>query len=1001
MDLKDTVHLPKTAFPMRASLAENEPKQLAAWEAQSLYRAILEKNAAGTRYVMHDGPPYANGDIHLGHVLNKVLKDLVVKYQSMAGKLADFVPGWDCHGLPIELMVDKQLGNKKREMTAGAFRKACRAYAEQQVERQRAGFKRLGIFARWDEPYLTMSYAYEAQTVRELARIARRGALYRRKRPVHWCPKDSTALAEAEVEYEDKTSPSIYVGFEITDFGNLLTALPSLAGKRVQLAIWTTTPWTIPANLAITAGPEIVYVAYQLADRVVIVARDLLASFLAECAPGELTDAAAVAASSELVAEAHAAARTPALKDHTRVLGHVTGEDLKGIVYRHPLIARTSPVLLGEHATTEVGTGMVHTAPGHGEDDYRIGLANGLPIFAPVDGWGKYTAEVASEGPVAALVGVKVFDANPKIVELLAQAGALLNHTGTSAEIRHSYPHCWRCKQPVIFRATDQWWVGLDFELELRPGVKTSIRKAALEAIDALAEAGGFVPAWGKERIRGMVANRPDWCISRQRQWGVPIPVGYCSGCREPHVSADTMDHVASLFDTEGADAWFDRPMSELFPAGTACAKCGGTAFDKETDILDVWFDSGSSFAAVLQSGHWKNLRSPADLYLEGSDQHRGWFNSSLTIGIAGHGAPPYKGVLTHGFLVDGEGRKMSKSQGNVLAPDQLIKKYGAEVLRLWVAASDYRDDVRVSQNIFEMLSEGYRKIRNTLRYCLSQLSDFNPATDAQPEGRLPELDRWALSRFERYAEEVLSSYEKFEFHRVYHATVDLCAIDLSALYFDALKDRTYCSGANWPGRRAAQTVLHRIADQLCRLLAPMASFTAEEAWQQLPAISPDGKPREASVFLAGFPLRQPHLVNESLEKEFEVLKKLRDVVNGALEQRRAAKELGKATEADVVLTLSHELAAGTEGAVAKKYLALAGTSLADLFLCATVTLAEGGAGPTGVAAVVTRSPHPPCERCFRALAEVHKRESFEGAPALCSRCHDAVAELLRSKDEQ
>ena len=1000
MELKDTVHLPKTAFPMRAALAEREPVQLAAWEAQGLYAAILAKNANGPRYVMHDGPPYANGDIHLGHVLNKVLKDLVVKYQAMAGKLADYVPGWDCHGLPIELMVDKQLGPKKRELTAGQFRKACRAYAEQQVERQRAGFKRLGVFGRWDDPYLTMDYAYEAQTVRELAQIARRGGLYRRKRPVHWCPKDATALAEAEVEYEEKTSPSIYVGFEVADDRAIARALPSLAGRKLSLAIWTTTPWTIPANLAITAGPEIVYVAYDLGEKIVIVAKELLAPFLAACFPGELLqkDAAVSAAgASGLVAEAHAAARTPALKDHRRVLGHLLGKELEGTLYRHPLIhGRVGPVLLGEHATTEAGTGLVHTAPGHGEDDFRIGLAHGLDIFAPVDAYGRYTAEVGIEG----LQGVKVFDANPVVAELLHKAGALLNSTGAAFEIRHSYPHCWRCKQPVIFRATDQWWVGLDVEQELRPGVRTTIRKAALEAIDQLAAAGGFVPAWGKERIRGMVENRPDWCISRQRSWGVPIPVAYCKGCNEPHVSADTMEHVAALFETEGADAWFDRPIEALLPAGVTCQRCGGATFEKETDILDVWFDSGSSFAAVLQSGRWKNLAGPADLYLEGSDQHRGWFNSSLTIGIAAHGAAPYKGVLTHGFLVDGEGRKMSKSQGNAMAPDALIKKYGAEVLRLWVAASDYRDDVRVSNSIFDMLSEGYRKIRNTLRYCLSQLGDFDPAKDAQPVEKLLPLDRWALSRLERYAGDVLSAYQKFEFHRVYHATVDLCAIDLSAFYFDALKDRTYCSGREWPERRAAQTVLHRIADVLCRLLAPMASFTSEEAWQQLPPVDPDGKPRAASVFLAGFPAAAPELVDESLEEEFRILRLFRETVNGRLEEKRVLKELGKATEAEVVLLLSKEAAAGPEGEVARKY----APWLADLFLVARLQIETvhnlGGTAGSGKPfdAAIARSPHPSCERCWRALADVQTRGEVVGAPGLCARCARALESVAGLK---
>ena len=851
MEIKDTVNLPKTAFPMRAQLAEREPQQIQAWQEAKTYEALLEKNARSEKYVFHDGPPYANGSIHSGHFLNKILKDIVVKFQAMSGKLADFVPGWDCHGLPIELQVDKQLGAKKRELSPGEFRRACRKYAEGQVDVQRREFQRLGVFARWDKPYLTMNFAYEAQIVRELAELSRRGVLYRRKRPVHWCARDATALAEAEVEYADKISPSIYVAFEAVDAAALVKAAPALLGRKLLLAAWTTTPWTIPANFAIAANPEIEYVAYDLPGRgATVVAKDLLEPFLRAVAPEELV--------------LPDAAGRGLLRHHARVLAQFAGRDLDGVTYRHPLLGdRTGWVLMGAHATTEAGTGLVHTAPGHGEDDFLMGVKYGLPIFAPVDGQGRFTAEVG----IAGLEGVKVFDANERIVELLAGAGALLNSTGKAFPVHHSYPHCWRCKQPVIFRATDQWWIGLDLPIEL--GQKTTMRKAALEAIDAIGAAGGFVPAWGKERIRGMVENRPDWCISRQRNWGVPIPVAYCAKCREPFVSAAAMDHVADLFEQEGADAWFDRPLTELLPHGSSCAKCGGTAFEKETDILDVWFDSGSSFAAVLASGRWAGLRVPADLYLEGSDQHRGWFNSSLMIGIGAHGMAPYKTLLTHGFVVDGQGRKMSKSLGNDVDPQGMIKKYGAEVIRLWVAASDYRDDVRLSNHILDSLAEGYRKIRNTLRYCLSQLSDFNPATDAVPDSALRPSDRWALSRLERYRQQIMKAYETFEFHRVYHSTVEFCATDLSAFYFDGLKDRTYCSGPNWPERRAAQTVLLKVAETLCRLLAPIASFTAEEAWQHLPVTQP---PRPASVFLAGLPAAHPERIDESLDEEFRHL---------------------------------------------------------------------------------------------------------------------------------
>ena len=951
MDFKDTVHLPKTSFPMRASLGDNEPKQVAAWQDEKLYEKLLAQNAQAPKFVFHDGPPYANGSIHQGHFLNKILKDLVVKFHLMSGHLTDFVPGWDCHGLPIERQVDKLLGAKKREMTAGQIRRACRKYAEEQIEVQRREFMRLGVFARWFDPYLTMAFKYEGQIVRQLAQFARIGALYRRKRPVHWCFNDVTALAEAEVEYADKQSPSIYVRFPLVDHDGW------------GLAIWTTTPWTIPANLAITANPELQYVAYALPKQgVTIVARDRLHSFLRECAPEELNEPDAVSGD-DLVAEARKSGRT--LKHPARIVKTLQGSELAGWKYRHPLLDRESPVVLGAHATAETGTGLVHTAPGHGEDDFHMGIQYGLPIFAPVDGQGRFTSEVGIEG----LAGLKVFEANPKIVELLAGASALLNPTGKAFEIRHSYPHCWRCKNPVIFRATDQWWIGLDKELELSGRGRTTIRKAVLSAVDEIGSRHGFIPAWGKERIRGMVENRPDWCVSRQRAWGVPIPVAYCVNDREPIVSAEAMEHVAAIFDKEGADAWFDKDLRELLPRGLSCAKCGGTQFEKETDILDVWFDSGSSFAAVLQSGTWPTLSFPADLYLEGSDQHRGWFNSSLTISVGTNGQAPYKALLTHGFVVDGQGRKMSKSLGNAVDPQGMIKKYGAEVVRLWVAASDYRDDVRLSNHILESLSEGYRKIRNTLRYCLSQLSDFDPAQDASAD--LLPIDRWALSRFERYRAQVIKAYQAYEFHRIYHATVDLCATDLSAFYFDVLKDRTYCSGKRWPARRAAQTVLHRIVRDLCRLLAPMMSFTAEEAWRHLP-----GKPAE-SVFLAGFPAPEEALISDSLEEEFAHLKSLREVVNLALEQKRVAKEIGKASEAEIILTVPPGLARE----VAQRY----ESELADLFLCASVTLRAGDAP----AAEVRKSSHPPCVRCWRALPEV-----AASADKLCVRCQRAVNEV-------
>ncbi|HYZ89792.1 MAG TPA: isoleucine--tRNA ligase [Myxococcales bacterium] len=958
MDLKDTVNLPKTGFPMRAQLAEREPAQVKAWLENKIYEHVLRKNAGQEKFVMHDGPPYANGSLHLGHFLNKVLKDVVVKRAAMSGKLADFVPGWDCHGLPIEQQVDKQLGPKKRQMSASDFRRACRRFADEQVEIQRREFQRLGVMARWDDPYLTMQYAYEAHIVRQLAAIARKGAMYRRKRPVHWCIVDVTALAEAEVEYAERTSPSIYVAFRVLDGTKLYKLAPSLKGHPLALAIWTTTPWTIPANLAIAANPEIEYVAYDLGKQAVIVAKDLLAQFLAAVAPDQVQQGGGNPET--VLGAAENAARVPRLRDARKVLAHFSGEDLAGVTYHHPLVERTGSVVLGAHPTTEAGTGLVHTAPGHGEDDFQMGIQYGLPIWAPVDERGRFTEEAG-----IGLGGKKVFDANPEIIEKLREAGALLNAGGRAFEIRHSYPHCWRCKNPVIFRATDQWWIGLDVDIG-----GTTIRKAALAEIDRIAASGGWIPAWGKDRIRGMVENRPDWCISRQRSWGVPIPVAYCAQDREPLVSAEAMEHVARVFEQHGADAWFDKPLTELLPAQSRCPKCKGTQFEKETDILDVWFDSGSSWAAVLASGRWPELRFPADLYLEGSDQHRGWFNSSLTIAVATRGESPYRACLTHGFVVAEDGRKMSKSLGNYVDPQQTLKKYGAEIVRLWVAASDYRDDVRLSPKILETLSEGYRKIRNTLRYCLSQLYDFDPARDSVPLDRVEPIDRWALSRLERYRAAVTRAYDQYEFHRVYHATVDLSATDLSAFYFDVLKDRTYCSAANSPLRRAAQTVLYRACRDLCRLLAPIASFTTEEVWQHLPG------EKEVSVFLAGLPDAEPQLTDDALEEEFRHLLSFRRVVNEALEAKRTAKEIGKATEADVTLRIPREPAVLRE--VAEKYEA----SLADLFLAATVRIESGDT----LSAEVKRSACPACERCWRALPDV------SGSPALCDRCKRAVA---------
>ncbi len=916
MDYKATVHLPRTDFPMKANLAEREPAQIARWAADDVYGALMAKGAAKPRFVLHDGPPYANGHLHQGHFLNKILKDIVVKYRNMAGQLCDFVPGWDCHGLPIELQVDKALGSKKREMSAAEFRRACRAYAAEQVDVQREEFRRLGALARWSDPYLTMAYGYEAQTVRELAAFVRAGAMYRRKRPVHWCPRDATALAEAEVEYESHKSPSIYVAFKVVEGGAALAA--KAGGRDAYVAIWTTTPWTIPANLAVAVNPDVTYALVPLDEkRAVVIAKDLLPKFFENCA------------------------RTP-----TAALAEIPGAALAGIKYLHPLYDRVSPVLPAGHVTTTDGTGLVHTAPGHGEDDYWLGLQNGLDIFAPLDNRGRFTDEVPD------LVGKSTDEANKLVPERLNEVGALLNPIGQTIE--HQYPHCWRCHHPVLFRATDQWFLSLE---------KNDLRARALAAIDDVR----WIPKWGRERIRGMMETRPDWCISRQRQWGVPIPVLYCDGCNEPIISADAMEHVASMFEMGGADVWYERTAAELLAPGTSCAKCNGDAFRKEKDILDVWFDSGVSSACVLAKRD--NLGLPADLYLEGSDQHRGWFNSSLLAGLGARGAAPYKAVLTHGFVVDGSGKKMSKSLGNYVAPELMIKKYGAEVVRLWVASSDYRDDIRLSPTILDMLAEGYRKIRNTLRYCLSNLDGFDPAQGVASAELLP-LDRWVVGRLARFERTVQAAYETYEFHTLYHATIDFCATDLSATYFDILKDRLYCDAVRSRARRSAQTVLFAIADRLCRWLAPVMSFTTEEAFAYLP-----GK-HAASVFLEGLPEPLPpgDTTDAQLDIRFAKLFEDRARVNKALEDHRnAQRELSE--EQRIGNNLDARVVMAPNGTTPEE--------MAELLLVSQVEFQAGAE----VKIELARGAR--CVRCRRF------REGEVGAqpghPELCKRCGEAI----------
>jgi isoleucyl-tRNA synthetase len=946
VDYKDTIHLPKTGFPMKANLPNREPEILREWEAQKTFEKMVAQNAArpgAKRFVLHDGPPYANGDIHIGHALNKILKDLIVKYRAMKGDVADYIPGWDCHGLPIELKVDKELGSKKREMDKAAVIEACRAYASKWIDRQRTGFKRLGVFGRWETPYITMAKGYEADTVRALARAAEKGFLFRGKKPVYWCTTDRTALAEAEVEYEDHTSPSIYVAFDVKG------AFPDakLAGKKVRLVIWTTTPWTLPANLAVSAHPEFTYVAYDLKGQVVVVAKDLLARFLADVAPDELKASDVPAAHSPAAHEAATGGGGTVVAAHLvhpeRVLAYLDGKALEGVKYVHPFMPRECPVILGEHVTLEAGTGLVHTAPGHGQEDYEVGLRYKLEVLNPVDGAGRFTAEAGK------YAGQEIFAANRKIVDDLHASGHLLSDP--EAKLRHSYPHCWRCHHPVVFRATDQWFLALD---------RAGLRQTALAEIDRVR----WIPQWGRERIYNMIENRPDWCLSRQRTWGVPIPVFYCEGCDEPLVSPPLMEKVAGIFEQDGIEAWYRRPVSE-FTAGHSCAKCGKTEFRREQDILDVWWDSGVSWLAVAER---EQLGVPVDLYLEGSDQHRGWFHSSLLTAVAIRGGAPYDGVLTHGFVLDGQGKAMSKSLGNTVAPDEIIKKYGADVLRLWVAAADYRDDIRIGDEIMAGLAEGYRKIRNTVRWALGAVDGFDPGKDLLPEADLLPLDRWALGRLVAWEEKVKKAYEDYEFHVAYHATMQFCAVELSALYFDVVKDRLYTGRTDGP-RRSAQTVLYYVAQDLVRLLAPILSFTASEAWGYLP-----GEKAE-SVFLAGFPVRTRPADADALEARYGRLSDVRAVVQGKLEEARRAKLIGSGLEAMVTVSAEGDQL---------KLLREAQAELTTFFIVSKVVLAEGPLG-----AVVARAPGVKCERCWIFQEDVGRDPKH---PTICGKCADALA---------
>ncbi|HEV2274851.1 MAG TPA: isoleucine--tRNA ligase [Acidobacteriaceae bacterium] len=932
-ELKATLTLPQTDFPMKANLPQNEPRRLAAWEQEDLYGQIRAARKGAPVYLLHDGPPYANGPLHLGHALNKCLKDFVVKSKTMGGFDSPYVPGWDCHGLPIEIKVDEQLGRKKLEMAPIAVRRACRAYAQKYLDLQRTQFQRLGVLGRFSQPYSTMTPEYESKIIETLFQFLERGFVYKGLKPVYWCIHDRTALAEAEVEYEMHTSPSVYVRYRLTSAPQAID--PRLAGKQVFTIIWTTTPWTLPASLAVAFHPALEYVALEHGGAVYIVAAALAEATREAC---NLEGAVEIA-------------RFP-------------GSRMERVTFAHPFLERSVLGVLADYVTLDQGTGAVHTAPAHGADDFYTGSRYGLSQVCNVDNAGRMHGLPEYEG-------LTVFQANKPIVELLAERGALMGRQ----EIHHSYPHCWRCHRPVIFRATEQWFIGMETAVTDRDGSETSFRQRALEEIRRVR----WDPKWGEERITNMVASRPDWCISRQRIWGVPIAVFLCRNCHKPLIDPAINRRIIDLFAAEGADAWYVRGNNEILPAGVRCGSCGAggdfpDAFEKEMDILDVWFESGASQAAVL--GVEEDLPWPADLYLEGGDQHRGWFQSSLLCAVGVRGAAPYRMAVTCGWTLDEQGRAMSKSLGNGVDPVDIAERMGAEIVRLWVASVDFREDMAASENLMQRVAENYRKLRNTFRFLLGNLNNFVPESDAVAWDQMPPLDQYMLVRTRQLTEKILRWYEQFEFHRVYHALNEFASAELSAFYSDVVKDRMYTFAPQSIARRSAQTVLWKIAEALVRLAAPLISFTADEVWRYLPT---DGN-RGSSVHLELFPSPAeiaPEAAPAMLD-DWDRLLMVRDEALKSLEEARQAKRIGKALEAkmrleapDALLALLHRY----HGA------------LKEILNVSQVELAPGDE----LSAVTMPADGVKCERCWNYSTHVGEDLRW---PMVCDRCAAALEQI-------
>lgn len=908
------VNLPKTDFPMRGNLPENEPKRIEAWDQNAIYTKMIKRNSGKKNFVMPDGPPYANGSIHIGHVLNKVLKDIVIKYKNMQGFHAEFIPGWDCHGLPIELKVTKELGDKKNELSKKEIRELCRKEAAKWVDHQKVQFKRLGVLGEWDRPYLTMKPNYESEEVRVLAQINRNGLLYRGEKPVYWCPQLQTALAAAEVEYFDHKSPSIYVKFF---FKNPPGPLKNLKGK-VALVIWTTTPWTLPANLAIALNADFEYGVYKVGDENLI-----LATELAETVSKDL--------------EINLGSPQLSFK----------GRELDGQKAEHPFMDRQSLIILGDHVSLEAGTGAVHTAPGHGLDDYVVGLKYNLPVLSPVDPGGLYTDEVPK------YKGQHIWKANKIIVEDLKTSGHMLGHK----EITHSYPHNPRSKTPLIFRATPQWFIRMDDDFGLR-------KKALLAAEKDIQ----FVPEWGRPRLLAMIGNTPDWCLSRQRTWGVPIPIFLCKSCGEALADSDIMENVANLMDRDnrGIEAYFDEDMSTL-TLNRSCPSCGKKDFQRSDDILDVWFDSGVCHTAVQKKE--KGLGFPADIYLEGSDQHRGWFQTSLLSSIAAYGVPPFKSLITHGFVNDAQGHKMSKSKGNVIDPAQIANQYGSEILRLWVAYEDYGQDVSVSDEMFKRVSETYRRVRNTMRFLLGNLSDFDPQKDKVPYEKMPAVDRWALNRLNILVQNCTKAYDQYDFFKVYHALNTFFTVELSSLYLDILKDRLYTGAITGNDRRSSQTVFFELSEKLCGLMAPILSFLAEETYQYIPG------PKAESIFLTDFPKPDGKWNDTKLIDQFDLILGVREKAQMLLEELRRDKKIGSSLDAQLNLSF--------DGPTYQALSSIPLAQLKEIMIVSALNLENGNAGVSATKALGEK-----CPRCWHFSTDIGKNKAH---PTLCLKCVQAL----------